>query len=478
MTRRTDAADVVVLGGGLAGLAASLAFARRGRRVLLLERDDGSTDRDADGAFERWQRPGIAHFRQPHNFLGLARQLLAREAPDVLAAVLALGALENRQYELLPDTPQPGDEQLVSLGARRPVFELALRQAVEAEPNVTVRSRTRVVGLVAREPHNARIHVTGVHVEGGDEIAAELVVDALGRTSRVASWLRAFGARPPLERRSECGLLYYSRHFRFRDGVEMPALPTLLRGPRAEIGYLAYSVFVEDNRSFALAVMIPTWDRELRVLRHEQAYMAATLAMPPLVPWLHPDQSEPITPVLPMGSLQNLHRSLVVDGEPVATGIQPIGDALCHTNPSFAYGASLSLHHGFTLARLADGDPTSTATAFDAEVGADAASRYDAVSAEDRDRLRLWQGEPLDVHDPDDSLPLFLRMTVYAQAARDPEIFRAVARRVNLLDPADALGRNHELLKRAQQLAQETEPPPPAGPPRERLRELVSQPVT
>ena len=136
MTRRTDAADVVVLGGGLAGLAASLAFARRGRRVLLLERDDGSTDRDADGAFERWQRPGIAHFRQPHNFLGLARQLLAREAPDVLAAVLALGALENRQYELLPDTPQPGDEQLVSLGARRPVFELALRQAVEAEPNV------------------------------------------------------------------------------------------------------------------------------------------------------------------------------------------------------------------------------------------------------------------------------------------------------------------------------------------------------
>jgi hypothetical protein len=63
--------------------------------------------------------------------------------------------------------------------------------------------------------------------------------------------------------------------------------------------------------------------------------------MPALVPWLHPDQSEPLTPVLPMGSLQNLHRSLVVDGQPVAVGVQPIGDALCHTNFTFAYGASL-----------------------------------------------------------------------------------------------------------------------------------------
>jgi hypothetical protein len=288
--------------------------------------------------------------------------------------------------------------------------------------------------------------------------------------------LRSLGGRPPLERRSECGLLYYSRHFRFHDGIEPPYLPTLLQGPRAEIGYLAFSVFVEDNRTFALAVMIPTWDRELRALRHTDAYMATALAMPALVPWVHPDQAEPITPVLPMGSLQNLHRSLVSDGGPVATGIQSIGDALCHTNPSFAYGASLSLHHGFTLARVAaEGDPHAIALAFDDAVGADAAARFDAVSAEDRDRLRLWRGEPIDVRKPDDSLALFLRMTVYATAARDVDIFRAVARRVNLLDPTDALGRNLSLLERAQQLAGDAQPAPVAGPPRDRLLELIAQ---
>jgi glycine/D-amino acid oxidase-like deaminating enzyme len=75
-----DRGDVVVLGAGLAGLSASLAFARSGRRVLLLERDGPGVTGDADRLFECWDRPGIAHFRQPHNFLALGRQVLLDRA--------------------------------------------------------------------------------------------------------------------------------------------------------------------------------------------------------------------------------------------------------------------------------------------------------------------------------------------------------------------------------------------------------------
>jgi 2-polyprenyl-6-methoxyphenol hydroxylase-like FAD-dependent oxidoreductase len=123
-----DRGDVVVLGAGLAGLSASLAFARSGRRVLLLERDGPGVADDADRLFECWERPGISHFRQPHNFLALARQILLTRAPDVHDAVLALGARENRQYELLPGELERGDETFVSLCARRPLFESALRR--------------------------------------------------------------------------------------------------------------------------------------------------------------------------------------------------------------------------------------------------------------------------------------------------------------------------------------------------------------
>jgi thioredoxin reductase len=80
--------DVVVLGAGLAGLSAALAFARSGRRVLVLERDGPGVAGDADRLFEGSKRPGISHFRQPHNFLALARQILLTQAPDVLDAVL------------------------------------------------------------------------------------------------------------------------------------------------------------------------------------------------------------------------------------------------------------------------------------------------------------------------------------------------------------------------------------------------------
>ena len=465
-----------MLGSGLAGLAAALAFARTGRRVTLVERDGPAGTGSADELFEDWERPGIAHFRQPHNVLGLARRVLLDEAPEVIDSVIGLGAVENLQYKLLPGDPQPEDEAFVSILTRRPVFEYALRRAVEVEPDITLLTSTRVVDLVAgAASQDGAIRISGARTGEGATIEANLFVDALGRTSPVVSWLTSLGARPVLDRRAECGLIYYSRHFRFRSGVEMPSIPSIHLVPRGEIGYMAFGMFVQDNRTFALVLMIPPWERDLRVLRFEKAYMAAALLMPALVPWVHPDQAEPITPVLPMGSLQNVNRSLVVDGRPVAVGIQSIGDALCHTNPTFAFGASLSIHHAFTLARVAENDDLeATARAFDNAVGPDAAARFDSVSAEDRDRLRLWRGQPIDIRDPSDSLALFIRMSAFPAAAQDPEIFRAVARRVNLFDPPDAMERDEHLIERARVIASEGERPSPQGPRRQKLLEAIS----
>jgi 2-polyprenyl-6-methoxyphenol hydroxylase-like FAD-dependent oxidoreductase len=79
---------VAALSGGPAGLAVALGFARKGRNVVLIERDGPPRGRDAVGFFERWDRRGIAHFRRPHNFLALARQVLLEYAPDVLETVI------------------------------------------------------------------------------------------------------------------------------------------------------------------------------------------------------------------------------------------------------------------------------------------------------------------------------------------------------------------------------------------------------
>ena len=46
----------------------------------------------ADAAWERWERKGVAQFRQPHNFMPGLRLLLEAELPDVQDALGRAGA--------------------------------------------------------------------------------------------------------------------------------------------------------------------------------------------------------------------------------------------------------------------------------------------------------------------------------------------------------------------------------------------------
>ena len=81
----------VVAGGGVAGLAASLAVARAGHEAVVLERDLVPSDGQPDGAFDV-ERRGIPHYFQPHTFLPRGRRLLSAWAPDVLRALIDAGA--------------------------------------------------------------------------------------------------------------------------------------------------------------------------------------------------------------------------------------------------------------------------------------------------------------------------------------------------------------------------------------------------
>src|SRR5918995_2744593 len=146
---------VLVLGGGPAGLATALASSRGGHEVVLVERDTDTATDDSSGVFESWRRTGVAQFRQPHNFLGLGRRLLRDRTPDLYRGLLAAGAAEVEQFRFLAGaTPKPGDQDLATIGCRRPVFEAALRRAVQAEPAIQLRGGGRAtrLGLSGRHP--------------------------------------------------------------------------------------------------------------------------------------------------------------------------------------------------------------------------------------------------------------------------------------------------------------------------------------
>jgi 2-polyprenyl-6-methoxyphenol hydroxylase-like FAD-dependent oxidoreductase len=462
---------VLVLGGGVAGMAGALLLRRAGHDVILVDRDPAGSATDSEVVFAG-DRATVPQFRQPHNFLGLGRRILRDRLPDVYADLVGLGIGEFDQTNFLPEGTERevGDEDLFVILCRRPVFDAALRRAVEREPGLDVRS-AKATGLVADGGRVTGVDLEEVSVDG------DLVVDAMGRNSHFPRWLRAAGLPSPPSSGSECGLVYFSRHFRIRAGAEMPAFTTLLAGPRGDTGFLAYSTFVGDDQTFCTCIMPAASDRAFRALRDADAYMRVARLLPGLDRWIDPDVSEPITHVLSMGAISNVVRSYIADGVVVAPGVLAIGDALVHTNPTSAFGASQSLEHAVIVADvLEDGDdPTAIQENFHGRTRRSAQSRFHSVSVEDRDRLRVYGGEALDVTDPRVSVAMFLRHTLPRVAPLDAALLRAMLRRIDMLDVPDLLASDLDLLDHGREvyLASQDALPPIPQPSREQLLSAI-----
>ncbi|MDQ2650528.1 MAG: FAD-dependent oxidoreductase, partial [Actinomycetota bacterium] len=213
------AEHVLIVGGGIGGLTAALGLARAGHPVTILERDPLPPTADVEETF-RAERRGAPQVHQTHGFLARIQVLLRDEFPDVFAELLDAGALTMPMTANLGE-PQPGDEDLRVLITRRTTLEWVLRKATVREANVQFRTGVGVEGLIAGAPSTDGIPtVTGVRLEGGEELAADIVVAATGRRGVVPEWLAELGVEVP-EEIVESGLMYVSRWYR-DPGHEIP----------------------------------------------------------------------------------------------------------------------------------------------------------------------------------------------------------------------------------------------------------------
>jgi 2-polyprenyl-6-methoxyphenol hydroxylase-like FAD-dependent oxidoreductase len=450
----------VVAGGGVAGLAAGLAAARAGHRAVVLERDAVEPGADPLAAFGD-DRRGIPHFFQPHAFLPRGRRVLTTFAPDVLDALLDAGAEEQHLSTWLRGPGEPGDEDLVYLWVRRPVIEWALRRAAAAEPDVELRAATTIAGL-ATDAAGAR--ATGVVLADGETVEGDVVVDALGRYRVPGGWRRAQATE------AECAALYYCRYFELAEGVApLDGTPQSLLNPRGDLGYAGFNVFRGDNRTYAIILLTPPRDRELRVLRHEQVWMGACGMIRPLDTITSPDYGRPITGVMPMGGLRNVDRT----SEPGLGGLVAIGDAFCHTDPAFSYGLSFALVHADALRRAATGseDVDEVGARYHAEVADESRERYRLACDTGDARASRWEGESLAIGRRDGCYPLFAFAAALAAAPHDDLVLRRTFGRIGLLDRTSVFDDDAELHGRIEAIFARLAAagPPPTGPPRDEL---------
>lgn len=454
---------VVVIGAGIAGLAAGLAFARAGHSVCLVERDGAPPPPRPEQSFLDWERPGVPQRRLVHGFLPLARKVLRTHLPDVVDRLFEAGAHDVDLLEPLAGrTKEPGDGELFALRCRRTVFEWVLRSAVGADPRIQIAAGETAIGLSA-EP-GATPAVTGVRLRSGGLVAADLVVDAGGRQSRAGRWLAEIGARPPEEESADCNLMYYTRFYeRPEDGFPV--------AHQAGLGYVYAAAVAADGRSFSLTFFARTEEPGLRQLREEAAFERAVAAIPGFAPWR--EGASPLGPVSSMGSLQNRVRRFAARGRLAVTGLIPVGDSISHTNPTLGRGMSLALDHAFKAAAMPwrEAGLEEAALRFHSEVDPMAEASYaDAVDADRVSRL-LYLNDPSLHSEPRGVLTLARPLA----ARHDHALYRASVRNNGLLTPpGEFIG--EPWVGRAKALLAAAPPSPPAGPDRDRMLELLAAP--
>ena len=200
----------MVVGASVAGLCATRVLADHFGSVQVVDRDLLPTDPGES-------RRHVPQGRHPHLLLVAGARLLEGWFPGIVSDLYRAGAVEldvsaDFYWHQSGGVARRPMSNLKGPSMTRPFLEATVRRRLTLLPNVGVRSACAVEGVDTAEGR-----VTGVRLDDGTSLSADLVVDATGRQARSLAWLAAAGYRPPRVDVVEVDTRYATQSYRRGD---------------------------------------------------------------------------------------------------------------------------------------------------------------------------------------------------------------------------------------------------------------------